>query len=87
MQPASDYRHIGVSLSGPVATVEMRRPPNNFVDTDMVAEMGDAFEALDRLPECRAIVLCSEGKHFSAGADFSRVGPDGPSSAVQNTCS
>ena len=77
MQPAREYHHIGVSLSGPVATVEMRRPPNNFVDTDMVAELADAFETFDAQPECRAIVLCSEGRHFSAGADFSRRGPDG----------
>ncbi len=31
----------------------------------------------DRTPEVRAIVLCSEGKHFCAGADFGSRGPDG----------
>ena len=54
-----------------VASVEIRRGPNNFFDMTLIASIGDAFEALDAEPGCRAIVLCSEGKHFCAGADFS----------------
>src|SRR5208283_2285874 len=30
----------------------------------------DAFEALDETSECRALMLCSEGKSFCAGANF-----------------
>src|SRR2546421_118772 len=33
-----------------------------------------AFEALDPDRACRAILLCSEGRHFCAGADFSGAG-------------
>jgi enoyl-CoA hydratase/carnithine racemase len=65
------HQFIGVSLAGAVATVELRRPPNNFIDRDMIAELADALESLDREPHCRAIVLASAGKHFSGGADFS----------------
>ncbi len=54
-----------------VATIEIHRPPNNFLSLDMISGLGDALELLDRDPSCRAAVLCSEGKHFSAGADFS----------------
>ena len=43
----------------------------------MVAEIADVLEEFDRMPEVRAIVLCSDGKHFCAGADFSSRGPDG----------
>jgi enoyl-CoA hydratase/carnithine racemase len=71
------YEHIGVTQSGMVATIEIRRGPNNFVDTDMVAEIADALEGFDDMPDIRAIVLCSEGKHFCAGADFGNRGPDG----------
>jgi enoyl-CoA hydratase/carnithine racemase len=71
------YEHIAVDTAGNVATIEVRRGPNNFVDTDMVAEIADALEIYDRTPEVRAIVLCAEGKHFCAGADFSSRGPDG----------
>ncbi|MDG2307847.1 MAG: enoyl-CoA hydratase-related protein [Candidatus Binatia bacterium] len=53
-----------------VATVELRRGPNNFFDITLITSIGDAFEALDGEPGCRAIVLCSDGKHFCAGANF-----------------
>ena len=53
-----------------VATVEIHRPPANFFDTALITSLADAFEALNADPGCRAIVLCSEGKHFCAGADF-----------------
>jgi len=53
-----------------VATVEICRPPNNFFDVDLVRSLAEAYEALDADSRCRAIVLCSEGKHFCGGADF-----------------
>ena len=53
-----------------VATVEVRRPPNNFFSIDTIGGIADALEALDDDDRCRAVVLCAEGKHFSAGADF-----------------
>lgn len=53
-----------------VATVEIRRPPDNFFDIDLVDSLVEAFDALDDDPACRAIVLRSAGKHFCAGADF-----------------
>lgn len=53
-----------------VATAEIRRPPNNFFSLDLIESMAEAIGALDEDPGCRAVVLCSEGKHFCAGADF-----------------
>ena len=53
-----------------VATVEIQRGPNNYFNHTVIAQIADAFEELDQDPRCRAIVLCSEGKHFCAGADF-----------------
>ncbi len=53
-----------------VATVEVRRPPNNFFSIETMGGIADALETLDRDARCRAVVLCAEGKHFSAGADF-----------------
>jgi 2-(1,2-epoxy-1,2-dihydrophenyl)acetyl-CoA isomerase len=52
-----------------VAEVEIHRPPNNFFDAALIASIADAYEDLADGP-CRAVVLCSEGKHFCAGADF-----------------
>lgn len=54
-----------------VATVEIQRGPNNFFDIGMFTRLADHFDALGAANEARAIVLCSEGKHFCAGADFS----------------
>lgn len=77
------YEHIAVDGAGHVATIEVRRGPNNFIDTDMVAEIADALEIYDRTPDVRAIVLCAEGKHFCAGADFGSRGPDGVARATK----
>lgn len=65
---------IGVTLDGHVATVTWRRPPNNFIDLSLTAQLADALETLDAEPACRAVVLAAEGKHFCAGADFSQAG-------------
>jgi enoyl-CoA hydratase/carnithine racemase len=53
-----------------VAELEIRRPPDNFFDRALIARLAEALEALDGEPRCRAVVLCSAGKHFCAGADF-----------------
>jgi 2-(1,2-epoxy-1,2-dihydrophenyl)acetyl-CoA isomerase len=52
-----------------VGTAEIARPPDNFFDVDLIASLADAYAWLDERAS-RAIVLCSEGKHFCAGADF-----------------
>ena len=61
-----------------VATVEIHRPPNNFFDADLIGDLADASGNLEA-EGCRAIVLCSEGRHFCAGAMLNREdGPEGP---------
>lgn len=54
-----------------VATVEIKRGPNNFFDIGMFMRLADHFGELGAGNEARVIVLCSEGKNFCAGADFS----------------
>jgi enoyl-CoA hydratase/carnithine racemase len=53
-----------------VGIVELRRPPNNFFDIALIRALAAAYESLDADDACRVILLCSEGKHFCAGADF-----------------
>ena len=39
MTDYTGFKEIGVSLDGIVATVEMRRPPHNFFDSLLIAEI------------------------------------------------
>lgn len=58
-----------------VATVEIRRPPHNFFDAGLVAQLADACEQLAAGGDCRAVVLCSEGRNFCAGANLVHRNP------------
>jgi 2-(1,2-epoxy-1,2-dihydrophenyl)acetyl-CoA isomerase len=61
-------------LEDGVALVEFDRPPNNFFDWKLIGGIADAYEQLEA-DGCRAIVLCSTGKHFCAGANFASENP------------
>jgi 2-(1,2-epoxy-1,2-dihydrophenyl)acetyl-CoA isomerase len=52
-----------------VGIAEIRRPPDNFFDAGLIRSLADAYDFL-AAQGSRAIVLCSQGKHFCAGADF-----------------
>jgi enoyl-CoA hydratase/carnithine racemase len=58
-----------------VAVLEIRRPPNNFFDVSLLEQLVDACDLLATSDDCRAIILCSEGRHFCAGADFAHGDP------------
>ena len=58
-----------------VAVVEFDRPPHNYFDAALIEQIADAYDALDDDRACRAIVLCSAGKHFCAGANFAAKNP------------
>jgi 2-(1,2-epoxy-1,2-dihydrophenyl)acetyl-CoA isomerase len=53
-----------------VTEVEIHRPPTNHFDVALIRSLAEAYAHLDADASTRAIVLCSEGKHFCAGADF-----------------
>jgi enoyl-CoA hydratase/carnithine racemase len=64
------FKDIGVEREGFVATIEIRRPPNNFFDISLINQIADALDALDADNGCRAVVLAAQGKAFCAGANF-----------------
>jgi enoyl-CoA hydratase/carnithine racemase len=69
------FKDIGVDLDKEmVATIEIRRPPHNFFDIDLIRQIADACEHLDRDDTCRAIVLASQGTAFCAGAKLGEGG-------------
>ena len=65
------YGDIAVTrLDGHVVQCEIKRPPNNFFDHQLIKDLADCFEDIDKQNDIRVIVLCAEGKHFCAGANF-----------------
>jgi 2-(1,2-epoxy-1,2-dihydrophenyl)acetyl-CoA isomerase len=76
---------LNVTYEGHVVTAELNRPPANHFDETMLTELANLLERLGPDPDCRALVLCSAGKHFCAGADFSdRTGSGFISESAQN---
>lgn len=74
------YEDVGVEIVGHVAVVEMRRPPHNYFDVELMNALGQIFEDVDLNVSLRAIVLAAEGSSFCAGANFNTAG--GPSREV-----
>jgi len=64
------FDDIGVERDAHVAIIEMRRPPNNFLDVELLGNLATTLEELDRDPQCRAVVLAAAGKHFCAGGNL-----------------
>lgn len=67
---------VRTAMDGHVGVAEICRPPNNYFDRVLIADLAAAFEAFDRDPGCRCILLASEGRNFCAGADFSSPARD-----------
>ena len=65
-------KEIVFSLEDYTATIKINRPPHNFFDTKLISQIADILEEMDNENQCRSIILCSEGKNFCAGADFSK---------------
>ena len=63
---------LKVSLENQVGIVEINRPPNNHFDYKLISYIADCFDNFDKDINCRCIVLCSDGKHFCAGANFGK---------------
>ena len=75
-----EYQDVGVEIVGHVAVVEMRRPPHNYFDVELMNALGQIFEDIDEDGALRAIVLAAQGSSFCAGANFNTAG--GPSRDV-----
>lgn len=64
-------QHLLVEHSGFCAYVQLNRPDkHNALDDNLIKELTETFEYLNRDDGVRVIVLGSNGKHFCAGADL-----------------
>jgi len=66
----SSTPELKITHDGHVTLVEICRPPHNFFDFALIQQIAQTLEDLDQNPQCRAIVLASEGTAFCAGANF-----------------
>ena len=62
--------NVEATREGHVVIVELQRGPHNFANTDLMNELADALLGATA-DGARAGVICSEGKSFCAGAQFS----------------
>src|ERR1700689_5407148 len=78
--PASD---LGVTIEGGVATIEIRRPPHNYFDEQLIGGLADALAALDADPARapppprlyqQALRMLATGKPIMAAAQGAAVG-------------
>ncbi|CUA83037.1 enoyl-CoA hydratase-related protein [Pseudidiomarina woesei] len=66
-----NYHTITLSVADHVAWLTLNRPEvHNAFDDRMIAELLDALAAVRNNNQVRVLVLRSEGKNFSAGADL-----------------
>jgi methylglutaconyl-CoA hydratase len=80
-----DYQTLKIERRGATAWIWMNRPEvHNAFDETLIAELTDAFAALDADDGVRAIVLAGEGKSFSAGADLNWMKRQGAAPLEQN---
>jgi|SRR5579859_1053263 len=62
--------HIKVQVHGHVAIITIDKPPHNHVSVELMRDLADALEAIDKAVDLRCSVLQSQGKNFCAGADL-----------------
>lgn len=62
---------LNTTIDQGIATLKLNRPDvRNAFGAELINELTEQVKACAGKPEVRALVLCAEGKHFSAGADL-----------------
>jgi len=69
-----NYQNILVTREAPLALVTLNRPKVlNALNSELMAELVDALETLDKDNEVRCLILSGNEKAFAAGADISEM--------------
>ncbi len=68
------FKKISYQVEDGAAWIKLASPPLNIVDLEMMGELIEAVERAER--EADVVVIGSEGKHFSAGAEIKEHFPD-----------
>ncbi len=73
-----DLETLRYEESGGVGTIRLHRPPDNWVNVQMLHELGRVFDRIEDERPVRAIVLRGSGGVFTRGIDFADFHPDRP---------
>lgn len=73
---ASDLRRLTMRIAPPVARIEFRHPPLNVIDIPMMEELVQVLVEFETRTDIAIVVICGEGKAFSAGVDVAAHTPD-----------
>ena len=74
--PATTYSRIALQATGVVARIELRNPPLNVIDLEMMDELLAALETIEQREQVIATVIAGAGRAFSAGVDIAAHTPD-----------
>lgn len=70
----SNDRRIVTEKSGHIFLIVIDRPKKlNGFSVKMLAELGQAFSAMEDDPDIRCGVLCAEGRNFTAGLELNQI--------------
>jgi cyclohexa-1,5-dienecarbonyl-CoA hydratase len=67
---------IALEMDGAVGTIMLRNPPVNVIDIRMMEELAQVLAELEGQSKCSVLVICGEGRAFSAGVDVASHTPD-----------
>src|SRR2546430_12000018 len=79
-----NYHNILVSTEPPIAIVTLNRPKVlNALNSELMAELVEALEALDQDQAIHCLVLTGNEKAFAAGADIGEMAEAGAVEMMQ----
>ena len=67
---------LALDFAPPIARITLHHPPLNVIDVPMMDELAQSLTEIEARPDVSAIVLCGDGKAFSAGVDVAAHAPD-----------
>ncbi len=69
-------RLITASYKGPLARIQLNRPPLNVLDLQVMDELEEALRGIEQRPEIIAVLLSGGQRAFSAGVDVAIHTPE-----------
>ncbi|ALC81956.1 MULTISPECIES: enoyl-CoA hydratase [Bacillus] len=63
-------KNVTLEVEERIAAITMNRPTANALSTGLLEELSECLDQIEANSDVRAIIICGEGRFFSAGADI-----------------